>query len=789
MKQRPLFLAALRWIFLSIIGTALLLALYLRSLKFENLATIPDVGITYALQEPALFLDSGGARERFAALGLMDPIRWLGQSFRKSSIAAPPSIGTVAFDPRAPIEDRQKRLSLPETMTIAGVTSMPGWKGLVRTFPADPKQFDTWTRANANIYSSKYSSANQIDAGNANRLQLAWSLDTSLAPGGKRREGLIEANPIFADGLLFSTTSQWTIVALEARSGKPVWSFSSPELVALRGMIYWPGDHGHGARLYAPIGSRIVALDAKTGHRIRSFGEDGFVRTGVSVVAPLIHKGVLLVAANRPPTSTLVGLDLVTGRSLWSVPLHPKDHAFEGGIVWGGMSLDPARNLVFLNTGNPRPASVGTGRPGDDRNSNSVVAVDIGARRIVWTFQETRHDLWDFDIPSPPVLTTIKIDGSPIDVVIAVTKIGNVIMLERQTGRPVFDFRLARVPASSVPGEVTAPYQPNPEIPESLMRMEFTPADISHVDPAATRDIQFQLENAIFGRYEPPAIGRKAVAFGASGGAQWPGAAVDPDRNMLYVPVNLAPTQIQLFLTSRGAAARPGGASSTLYSTMCESCHGAYRNGKYSENSESKTVFIPSLNGLSFQPFANKLFEKGYLLHRHQFSGARLPLNQAQLDDLKLFFSSWDAAATAAKDFHINYGWNFLRDQRGRPGSSPPWGGIIALDLTSGKRRWFAPIGQLDEKGQEIGTPQHGGVIATAGNVLFATGTSDALVRALDAGSGSVLWSYKMATAGSAPPTTFMVDGVQYVAVLATGYPGSGSKVSMLYAFKLAGPR
>ena len=786
-QRRSLFLTASKWMIGSAIVVGLLLTLYLRPIKFENLATIPDVGIRYALQEPALFVDAGGAKKRFAALGLMEPIQRLGRFLHSPSSADHFTIaGTVPFNPLAPVEDRQNRDSLPETVTIPGLVSMKGWKGLVTSFPVDHRQFDTWTRANGNIYSSKYSSASQINATNVHQLTLAWSLNTSLTPGGKLRAGAVEANPIFADGLLYSTSSESTIVALEARSGKLVWSFRAPELVALRGMIYWPGDKGRGSRIYAPIGSRVVALDAKTGHRVRSFGEDGFVRTGVSVVAPLIHGGVLIVAVNQKPTPTLVGLDLETGRHLWSVAVHPNGHSFDGGTVWGGMSLDPARNMVFLDTGNPRPALVGIGRIGDNRNSNSVIAVDINARKIAWAFQETRHDLWDFDIPSPPTLTTVSIDGTPIDVVIAVTKIGNVIILERQTGKPIFDFRLSRVPASSVPGEVTAPYQPNLDIPEPLMKMEFTPADISDVDARATDDIKFQLENAIFGRFVPPAIGSKAVAFGASGGAQWPGAAAD--RNTLYVPINLAPTQLRLFLTSKGAAVRPGGASSVLYANMCESCHGANRNGKYDEGSESKTVSIPSLNGLSFRPSANRLFEAGYFRHRHQFSGGHLPLSQTQLDNLRLFFSSWDAAVTAAKDFSINYEWSFLRDHRGRPGSRPPWGGIVAVDLASGKRRWFAPIGQLemDGKMREVGTPQHGGVIATAGDVIFATGTSDGLVRALNASTGSVLWSYRMAAAGSAPPATFTLDGVQYVAVLATGFPGSDAKASMIYAFKLA---
>lgn len=790
MRRPSGFLRTAKWIAGSAIIIAIMLALYLRPLKFENLATIPDMGLTYAWQQPALFIDTDGARNRLTAIGLMEPILRLGRSLHGSSTPDRSSNNSTApYNPNAPVEDRQARQALPETQTIPGLTSSSEWKESVKTIPVDHRLFDSWTRSHGNVFSSKYSSATQINAGNVHDLALAWSLDTSRT--GSRRQASSEANPIFADGLLYAATSEWTLVAVDARSGKLVWSFKSPETLAPRGMVYWPGTQGAGARIYAPLGSRVIALDAKSGRRIRAFGDDGFVKTGVSRVAPLIHNGALIVAANRDSVPVLIGIDLQTGRTLWSVDVHPQDHSFSGGIVWGGMSLDPARNLVFLDTGNPRPSAIGAGRIGDNRNSNSVVAVDIGARKIAWAFQETRHDLWDLDIPSPPILTTLSIDGTPIDVVVAVTKIGNVIVLERRTGRPVFDFRLSRVPTSSVPGEVTAPYQPDLAVPEPLMKLEFSRAEISRLDAAATADIEFQLENAIFGRFAPPTIGQSVVTFGVSGGAQWLGGAVDPGRGMLYVPVNLFPAKVLLFLTSAGVAQRPGGAAAKFYTSSCESCHGAHRNGQYDEKSESKSVTVPSLNGISFRSSADKFFTTDYFRHRHQFAAAGLSPSQAQLEELKAFFASWDVAATAAKDFRMNYGWTILLDRNKRFGSQPPWGGIVAVDFATGKRRWFAPVGEakIDGKMREVGTPNLGGVIATAGKILFATGTSDGLVRALNAATGEVLWSYRMAAAGSAPPTTFTLDGVQYLTVVASGggFPGYDKKASMIYTFKLPG--
>ena len=762
---------------------------YVQPLHIQNVATLQDVGLRYLWRQPAILVDADAIKKRLTELGLMDSakrLRALAGISAKSDHSNKATVGR--FEPGAPVEDAAARLALPETIDIPGLTSAPGWHARVASLPLDAEQFDTWTRSHGDIYSSKYASANQINEGNVGQLELAWSIDTAEEPGGLRRS-TVQTNPIFADGKVISTTPEWAIVAIDARSGKLDWAFRAPEMVARRGLIHWPGDERHGSRIYGAIGDNIVALDAETGRRIPSFGDDGFVHTGETLVAPLIHDGTLIVAANAEPVSSLMGLELDTGRILWSVDLHDRDVKFSGASVWAGMSLDPVRNMVFLSTGNPRPVLYGVSRPGDNKNSSSVIGIDIAEHKLAWAFQETRHDLWDFDIPSPPVLTTITIDDTPMDVVIAVSKIGNVLMLERDSGQPVFDFRLSRAPVSTVPGEETSPYQPDPEIPEPLIKPQFTPDDISQVDAEASAEVRFQLENALFGRFVPPAIGQTLVTFGLHGGAEWPGAAVDHTKGLMFVTENMIPWKLRLYLSSTGAAGYPGGPGKALYASKCRSCHGRDRNGRSFTEGEADVVYIPSLNGITLRPATERFFTEDYFRHRHQYADVGGTIGQPDLDELWSLFESWDAAVLAAGDFHVNSQWSQLLDHQGRPGSRPPWGGIFAVDLSTGKRRWFVPFGQVEFDGQmrEVGAPNYGGLIATAGNLVFATGTADRLLRAYNASTGELLWSYQMAAAGSAPPTTYMMDGVQYVTVVASGgrFHNYDVEASVIYTFRL----
>jgi FeS assembly protein SufD len=172
-----------------------------------------------------------------------------------------------------------------------------------------------------------------------------------------------------------------------------------------------------------------------------------------------------------------------------------------------------------------------------------VVSINADTGVINWAFQEVAHDLWDLDVPSPPVLTTITRQGKRIDVVAAVTKIGNTLLLERDSGKPIFDYRLKRAPVSTIPGEQTAAYQPALEVPEPLSKLVFEATDITDLSESARQTVLRKTRGAKFSFFEPPVLGGKVVAFGLQGGGEWPGAAVDPRSAVLYVPPRVRVTE------------------------------------------------------------------------------------------------------------------------------------------------------------------------------------------------------------------------------------------------------
>jgi quinoprotein glucose dehydrogenase len=176
-------------------------------------------------------------------------------------------------------------------------------------------------------------------------------------------------------------------------------------------------------------------------------------------------------------------------------------------------------------TGSPHPNFIGVNHPGRNEHANSVIALDARTGRVIWSFQEIRHDIWDLDLPAPPVLVTVQRNGKRVDAVAQVTKLGNTLLLDRLTGEPLFPFRLRRAPASRLTGEKTWEYQPDIETPQPFARQVFTKDDVTDTSPQARAFVMEQIEKANFGWFEPFEEGRPTVFFGIYGGAEWPGAA------------------------------------------------------------------------------------------------------------------------------------------------------------------------------------------------------------------------------------------------------------------------
>jgi quinoprotein glucose dehydrogenase len=695
---------------------------------------------------------------------------------------------------RALVESAEERSRLPEFKTIAALP--PGESRPASGLAPDHGQ---WARSHGNDFSDKFSSLGQITPQNVGRLQPAWVFRSDVNLGDARKIGpVVQTNPVYAGGHLFVTDADGALYALDAGTGRQVWRLELPTPVARRGLVWEPHADFAQSRLFVPAGDGVYAVSAARGEVIKSFGEQGRVSDQVSVITPAIVGRVLVVGTMQP---AIEGYDLVSGKRLWRRPLmqkldRRKGAYIFGGTPWSGMSSDVGRGMVYVAVGNPRPQLYGATRWGDNLHSCSVVAIDVESGALVWSFQEVAHDLWDLDIPAPPVLTTIERDGARVDVVVAVTKLGNTLVLDRDSGRPLFDYRMRRAPTSSVPNERTAAYQPAVELPQPFTQQSFGPEDVTDLSPEARDYVLHKLRDARFGMFQPPVLGGTVAAFGLQGGAEWPGAAVDPRSATLYLPSNQIPWLMRLNLqdlrgTEQSGAALP---ANGLYLQRCASCHGMARQGFW-EGEREGDIYQPSLVGISLLRTREQLMSLAEFQRAHRYSGPQPAPTAEELQQLHGYFEALDTVADRNRTLMTDPYWQLLLDPQGNPGSKPPWGHLTAIDLNTGQRRWQIPFGaydQLKRQGVPVrGQRNTGGVIATASGLLFATGTVDDKLRAHAAADGRELWSYRLPAAGSAPPSTYLHGGEQYLVVVATGgsHVGFSGRSNQIIAFKLAPQR
>jgi len=618
------------------------------------------------------------------------------------------------------------------------------------------EQFISWTRSHGDAGSRRYSHLSRIHRGNVGDLRVAWEYRSGDGKGN------IQANPVIANGRLFAPTVGGSVVALDAATGKELWRTRLGRQPAHRGLVYWPGDAAHPARLYLHAESHLYALDAQTGQPVIGFGTNGRVAAN-GVVAPVIV-GDLVVSGLW---NVVKGFDVVTGKEAWDFPILPETGKFGseqwqqphiGGNIWGGIAADIDRGIVYVSTGSPHPNFIGVTHPGDNLFANCVVALRAANGKRIWHFQEIRHDIWDLDIPAPPVLVTVKRDGRMVDAVAQVTKIGNTLLLDRVTGIPLFPFRMRKAAESNLPGERTAAYQPDLELPQPFARQAFTEADITERTPEARAFVRKKLENATMGWFQPFVEGRPNVFFGIHGGAEWTGAAFDPGAGTLFVSSNEVP-----WIITVSKAKATASVGENTFAQFCSACHGKSRQGA-------------SGPALSLQMTAHiGATELAKTIRNGKGAMPPFRLPAAQLDAVVQYLLGQENAPTkpdAANPYTSN-GYHKLLDDEGYPGSKPPWGTLNAIDLNTGRIRWRVPLGEYDEltrQGMPVtGTENFGGAIVTAGGLVFCGGTRDKKIRAFDKDPGRERWSYRLPFGGYAPPATYEVGGRQYVVIPASG--------------------
>jgi quinoprotein glucose dehydrogenase len=458
-----------------------------------------------------------------------------------------------------------------------------------------------WPAYGRDAGGERFSPLDGITSENVGSLHVAWTFRTGDSYEPKDgRPTAFEATPLYADGVLYLSTPLGRVIALDPVTGRQRWAFdakSPPDMgygdFASRGVSMW--QRGSERRIFAAtVDARLVALDARTGKLVSGFGDQGIVdlRRGLrvgpvgfadyEVTSPpaiigdtvVVGSGIADGTAKPHPSGEVRGFDAVTGRLKWAWDPVPQDPGAVGAGSWtnnsaaraGGANAwsvivsDPVRNLVFVPTSSPSDDYFGGERPGDNLFSDSVVALRADTGTRVWHFQTVHHDLWDYDVASPPILFDWRKDGKTVPAVAVASKAGHLFILDRETGTPLIPVEERPVPKSDVPGEVASPTQPFPAAPRALAPTALTAADafgVTDEDRGWCRETMSGLRAEGF--FTPPSLKGTLVIPGNIGGMAWGGIAHDRVNDLLIMPVNNLAAEVRLIPRDRVEAERKAG--------------------------------------------------------------------------------------------------------------------------------------------------------------------------------------------------------------------------------------
>jgi glucose dehydrogenase len=668
-------------------------------------------------------------------------------------------------------------------------------------FVASTKNGD-WPSYTGDTRGTRYSPLAQITADNFNDLEVAWRFKTDNL--GSRPEFKLEGTPIVVNGVLYTTAgTRRSVIALDAATGELMWvhrypegtrGANAPRQLSGRGLAYWTDGRNDQRILYVTPGYRLIALDAKTGQPVKTFGKDGVVDLKVGVIVgdgkqidletgeiglhstPTVVKDVVLVGSAMKEGMTVrthnntKGLarafDARTGRLIWTFNTIPKPGEFGGDTwldnswavngntgVWTQITVDEELGLVYLPVESPTSDYYGGKRPGNNLFGESLVCVDLATGKRKWHFQFVHHAIWDHDMSSAPLIADVTVDGRPRKVVAVPSKQAWLYVFDRVTGEPIWPIEEKPVPAGSVPGEWYAPTQPHP--PEKLRyarNMMRVPDDLIDFTPelraeALERLKRYKVETSPF---VPPILGNVEGLLGAVGAGtatNWPGGGYDPELHIVFAPAGNTPS-------ARSLVEPPE---------------------KFSD--------IKYVSGIGGQPFRPVLGPGDCCAADSPLTAQRA--REAQAAPAAPAAPPSPAAATAAQGLTV----------QGLPIVKPPYGMLAAISLDRGEVLWQTPHGDTPDnirnhpllRGKDI--PKTGqantsgvGLLVTKTLVIMGdpqvTTTPEhprgAMLRAYDKQTGKQVGAVWMPAPQTGSPMTYSHNGRQYIIVAVGGGNVSG---------------
>jgi quinoprotein glucose dehydrogenase len=428
---------------------------------------------------------------------------------------------------------------------------------------------------------SKYSTLTQINKENVKNLKVAWEWRTGEKPLEQfhTTPAVFEVTPVMVDGTLYLSTPYNRVVALDPVTGKERWSYDPKAYEAgqvpngtgfvHRGVAFWRDGSNHRGRILMNSRAKLIELDAETGKPVAGFGDNGIVNLlqglqwpvdptqYTNTSPPVIYKDLIIVGNGvadritykKDPPGDVRAFSARTGKLVWTFHTVPRKGEFgadtwEDGAneftghtnVWAPMSLDDKRGLLYMPVSTPSNDFYGGRRLGKNLFADSIVCLDAATGVRKWHYQLTHHGLWDYDMPSPPSLVSITVNGKKIDAVVQLTKQGFAFVFDRVTGAPAWPIEERPVPASDVAGEHAWPTQPFPTKPPAISPQGVSLDDAFDLTPELKAEAQAEMKKYRIGPlFTPPSFQGTLMQPGLIGGANWGGAAFDPESGMLYV--------------------------------------------------------------------------------------------------------------------------------------------------------------------------------------------------------------------------------------------------------------